>query len=104
MALTGVLRPGYIQIRVIDLEAALVAKYAALSPLLNERARRLWAAAESVAIGYGGDAVVKVASTDRGEVYTIVMAKNEDGEWTIVAHSMMSRAQFDALPEEAPAE
>ena len=52
----------------------------------------------------GGDAVVKVASTDRGEVYTIVMAKNEDGEWTIVAHSMMSRAQFDALPEAPPAE
>jgi len=34
-----------------DLEATLVAKYAALSPLLNERARRLWAAAESAAIG-----------------------------------------------------
>ena len=48
--------------RDIDLEATLVAKYAALSPLLNERARRLWAAAESVAIGYGGDAVVSSAT------------------------------------------
>jgi hypothetical protein len=45
-----------------DLEATLVAKYAALSSLLNERARRLWAAAESVAIGYGGDAVVSSAT------------------------------------------
>ena len=45
-----------------DLEATLVAKYAALSPLLNERARRLWAAAESAAIGYGGDAVVSSAT------------------------------------------
>ncbi|MBM3779287.1 MAG: ISAzo13 family transposase [Acidimicrobiia bacterium] len=45
-----------------DLEATLVAKYAALSPLLHERARRLWAAAESVAIGYGGDAVVSSAT------------------------------------------
>jgi len=45
-----------------DLEATIVAKYAALSPLLNERARRLWAAAESVAIGYGGDAVVSSAT------------------------------------------
>ena len=45
-----------------DLEVTLVAKYAALSPLLNERARRLWAAAESVAIGYGGDAVVSSAT------------------------------------------
>jgi hypothetical protein len=48
--------------RDIDLEATLVAKYVALSPLLNERARRLWAAAESVAIGYGGDAVVSSAT------------------------------------------
>ena len=48
--------------RDIDLEATLVAKYAALSPLLNERARRLWAAAESVAIGFGGDAVVSSAT------------------------------------------
>jgi hypothetical protein len=48
--------------RNLDLEATLVAKYAALSSLLNERARRLWAAAESVAIGYGGDAVVSSAT------------------------------------------
>jgi hypothetical protein len=45
-----------------DLEATLVAKYAALSLLLNERAQRLWAAAESVTIGYGGDAVVSSAT------------------------------------------
>jgi Rhodopirellula transposase DDE domain len=48
--------------RDLELEATLVAKYAALSSLLNERARRLWAAAESVAIGYGGDAVVSSAT------------------------------------------
>ena len=48
--------------RDIDLEATLVAKYAALSSLLHERARRLWAAAESVAVGYGGDAVVSSAT------------------------------------------
>jgi hypothetical protein len=48
--------------RDIDLEATLIAKYSALSSLLNERARRLWAAAESVAIGYGGDAVVSSAT------------------------------------------
>ncbi len=33
-----------------------------MSPLLDERARRLWAAAESMAIGYGGDAVVSAAT------------------------------------------
>jgi hypothetical protein len=48
--------------RDIELEATVVAKYAAISPLLHERARRLWAAAESAAIGYGGDAVVSAAT------------------------------------------
>src|SRR2546426_27119 len=33
-----------------------------MAPLLDERTRRLWAAAESVAIGYGGDALVSAAT------------------------------------------
>jgi transposase len=45
-----------------DLEADLVAKFAVIGPLLDERARRLWAAAESRTIGYGGDAVVSAAT------------------------------------------
>ena len=45
-----------------DLEAALVGKYAAMAPVLDERARRLWAATESRAIGYGGDALVSAAT------------------------------------------
>ena len=48
--------------RDLDLEASLVEMYAALSGLLDERARRLWAATESRAIGYGGDAVVSAAT------------------------------------------
>ena len=48
--------------RDVDLEAALVGKYAALAPVLDERARRLWAATESRAIGYGGDALVSAAT------------------------------------------
>ena len=43
--------------RDIELEATLVAKYAAVEPVLDERSRRRWAAAESRAIGYGGDAL-----------------------------------------------
>jgi len=39
-----------------------VRKYAAIAPALNERARRLWAAAESNVIGYGGDALVSAAT------------------------------------------
>lgn len=44
------------------LEAAIRAKYLALEGVLNERARRLWAATESLTIGYGGDAVVASAT------------------------------------------
>jgi hypothetical protein len=48
--------------RDIALEATLVAKYLSMAPLLDERARRLWAATESRAIGYGGDALVSSAT------------------------------------------
>ena len=45
-----------------DLESALVAKYSVVASLLDERGRRLWAAVESRAVGYGGDAVVSAAT------------------------------------------
>ena len=45
-----------------ELEATIVAKYAFICSELNERARRLWAATESRAIGYGGDALVSSAT------------------------------------------
>lgn len=48
--------------RDIELEATIVEKYAAIKEVLDERSRRLWAAAESRAIGYGGDAVVSDAT------------------------------------------
>ncbi len=48
--------------RDLELEASLVEKYVAIEPVLNERGRRLWAAAESRAIGYGGDSVVSSAT------------------------------------------
>lgn len=44
------------------LEAEIVRKYAVVAPVLDERARRLWAAVESRAIGYGGDALVSAAT------------------------------------------
>ena len=37
-------------------------KYKALGPVLNERARKLWAAAEADAIGYGGISRVVTAT------------------------------------------
>lgn len=45
-----------------ELEAAVVSKFSAIASALDERARRLWAAAESRAIGYGGDALVSSAT------------------------------------------
>ena len=45
-----------------DVEATIVGTFVVMSPLLDERARRLWAAAESAAIGYGGDALVSAAT------------------------------------------
>jgi hypothetical protein len=48
--------------RNIDVEATIVAKFVAMAPVLDDRTRRLRAAAESVAIGYGGDALVSAAT------------------------------------------
>jgi hypothetical protein len=48
--------------RDLELEAKIVAKYAAIESVLDERGRRLWAAAESLSIGYGGAAVVSDAT------------------------------------------
>ena len=48
--------------RNVELEATIVEKYVAVAPMLDERTRRRWAAAESMAIGYGGDALVSSAT------------------------------------------
>lgn len=48
--------------RDLELEADIMAKYAALEGVLDERGRRLWAATESIAIGYGGDSLVSAAT------------------------------------------
>jgi hypothetical protein len=48
--------------RDLALEVTIIEKYAAIEPVLNERGRRLWAATESRAIGYGGDSVVSSAT------------------------------------------
>ena len=44
------------------LETLVRQKYVALESALNERTRRLWAATESQAIGYGGDVLVAAAT------------------------------------------
>lgn len=49
-------------IRNLELEAQIVEKWVAVEPFLDERGRRRWAAAESRAIGYGGDSLVSAAT------------------------------------------
>ena len=44
--------------RDFELEAKVVAKYAAIESVLDEGGQWLWVAAESLLIGYGGDALV----------------------------------------------
>ena len=48
--------------RDLALEATIVEKYVAVEAFLDERGRRIWAASESRAIGYGGDALVSAAT------------------------------------------
>ena len=48
--------------RDLELEAIVVEKYAALEAVLDERGRRLWAAVEARAIGYGGESLVSAAT------------------------------------------
>ena len=57
----------------MELEATIVGKYSAVAPLLDERSRRRWAAAESAAIGYGGDALVSVGHRS---------GAGDDPQWT----------------------
>jgi hypothetical protein len=46
----------------VDAEAAVASRYAALTPHLNERQRRLWAGAEARAVGRGGVSLVARAT------------------------------------------
>jgi len=75
--------------RDIDLEAVLVGKYAAIAPVLDERARRLWAATESRAIGYGGDALVSAAT---GLARDTIRAGRKELETGIQSHGRLRRS------------
>jgi hypothetical protein len=54
----------------LGLEAVLREKYEALAPVLNERSRRLWAAAEAQVIGHGGQTLLaNVTGLARSTIY-----------------------------------
>jgi hypothetical protein len=47
----------------------------------------------------GNDAVVKVAKSERGDVYTIVLDEHEDGDWLIEEFATLTEQEFRDLAE-----
>jgi len=48
----------------------------------------------------GSDAVVKVATSDLGDVYTVELSESDDGQWLIVENAILSEQEFATLPEQ----
>lgn len=48
------------------------------------------------------DAVVKVGASGDGDVYAIALSKGKDDRWLIVENSVLSEAEFEAMPVEPP--
>ena len=80
----------------MDLATAIRSKYVALERLLNERARRLWAATESRNVGYGGDAVVASAT---GLARATIRAGRAELEGGVVATERQRRRGAGRKPE-----
>jgi hypothetical protein len=47
----------------------------------------------------GNDAVVKVAKSDEGDVYTIVLNEHDDGDWLIEEFATLTEPEFLGLDE-----
>lgn len=48
----------------------------------------------------GSDAVVSVAKSDLGDVFTVELSLREDGDWLIVENAILSEQEFAELPTE----
>lgn len=98
------------------MEAVLREKFVALSPAMNERARRLWAATEAKAIGHGGQSLVaKATGMSRSTIYlglqelaaadhsTFLFAgrirRPGGGRKTLIYHQPTLLAALDAIVE-----
>jgi hypothetical protein len=46
------------------------------------------------------DAIVKVGASGDGDVYAIALSKGKDDRWLIVENSVLSEAEFEAMPKE----
>lgn len=63
------------------MEEALREKFAALEPLLDERMRRLWAATEAKALGYGGQSLMaQVTGMSRSTIYLGLQELKHQGD------------------------
>src|SRR5215216_962481 len=68
------------------LEAVLREKYQVLAPLMNERSRRRWAAAEAQALGRGGQTLLaRVTGMSRSTVYLGQQELAHPGEFLLPA-------------------
>lgn len=100
----------------LGMEAVLREKFVALSPAMNERARRLWAATEAKAIGHGGQSLVaKATGMSRSTIYlglqelaaadhsTFLFAgrirRPGGGRKTLIYHQPTLLAALDAIVE-----
>jgi hypothetical protein len=48
----------------------------------------------------GRDAVVKVATSDLGDVFTVELSQRDDETWLIVENAILSEQEFKELPAE----
>lgn len=48
----------------------------------------------------GRDAVMKVAASDLGDVYTVELSQREDNSWRIVENATLTEEEFQSLPTE----
>jgi len=48
----------------------------------------------------GRDAVVKVATSDLGDVFTVELSQRDNGDWLIVENAILTEQEFAELPTE----
>lgn len=72
----------------IELESKLMEKWKILQPLLNERSKRVWAATEADALGYGGISLLSRVTGLRRKTISkgITEIKSEQGQTTTIRH------------------
>ena len=90
-----------------SMESLVRKKYEILDPLLNERSRRIWAASEAMAIGWGGQALVSRATgihknTVNAGVREAAEKKGAEGPAEGPAEGVTEASQGETVGKKAP--